>query len=115
MDSSYTQITNAGPIEFLSLFRYASFVVTNSFHGTAFSIMFNKQFYSIPPQKGRERIDSLLQELDLTNRICSKQLTVPAANIDYHIVNKKLSVLRDESYKFLNNALNRSNNEHSLC
>lgn len=115
LDSSYTQITNAGPIEFLSLFRYASFVVTNSFHGTAFSIMFNKQFYSIPPQKGRERIDSLLQELDLTNRICSKQLTVPAANIDYHIVNKKLSVLRDESYKFLNNALNRSNNEHSLC
>lgn len=115
LDSSYTQIINAGPIEFLSLFRYASFVVTNSFHGTAFSIMFNKQFYSISPQKGKERIESLLQELDLTNRFYSKHLETPEISIDYKTVNKKLSILRDKSYDFLNNALNRPNNEYSFC
>ena len=42
-----TVIKNAGPIEFLSLVKHASFVITTSFHGTAFALNFAKPFYSV--------------------------------------------------------------------
>lgn len=42
-----TLIVDAGPSEFVELFSKASFVVTNSFHGTAFSINFNVPFFTV--------------------------------------------------------------------
>lgn len=46
-------IADAGPAEFLSLICNATYIVTNSFHGTAFSINFNVPFYSIVSAKRR--------------------------------------------------------------
>ena len=63
------QFTDGGPQDFIGFIKYANVVITNSFHATAFSILFKKEFYCIPPESGRERTDSLLYALKLQNRI----------------------------------------------
>lgn len=100
IDDEIIQIIDAGPKEFLGYFRNASFVITNSFHGTAFSVLFEQQFFSVPPQNGRERIDSLLESLGLTNRIQSSGF-VGDETIDYAKVREKLNKQREKSWQFL--------------
>ena len=58
------------PGEFVGYFKSAKYVVTNSFHGTAFSVIFNKSFFvntNIPYGKG-VRIEDLLSLIDIKNR-----------------------------------------------
>lgn len=59
------------PKEFVSLFYNAQFVVTTSFHGTAFSVNFRKQFYAVNNGEPNFRVESLLELLDLKNRYIS--------------------------------------------
>lgn len=56
-----------GPLEFLSLIHYSSYVLAASFHAVAFSIIFKKQFHVIM-KSGAERVESLLRKLGLENR-----------------------------------------------
>lgn len=104
IDPDIIQITDAGPMEFLGYFRNASFVITNSFHGTAFSILHEKQFVCVPPQKARGRIDSLLMNLGLTDRIQTSNFNSDRF-IDYKNVTLKLNELRNESLLFLKSNL----------
>ncbi len=60
---------NIGPREFLGLIKNARFVVTNSFHGTALSIVFRKNFYSLTAGKHSVRIESILNEFGLQERL----------------------------------------------
>ncbi len=53
-------IVDAGPIEFLNLIRHAEFVCTNSFHGLAFSIIFEKKFFAFPSDRFSTRSSNLL-------------------------------------------------------
>lgn len=54
----------------LCAFRTAEFVVTDSFHGTVFAILFNKPFLAVSnAQRGRARFDSLLAQFDLSERL----------------------------------------------
>lgn len=68
-----------GPEDFLSLLKHADYVVTNSFHGTAFSIIYEKKFYSIgcTDESGMiqydERICDGLSLLGLTDRFITKE------------------------------------------
>lgn len=98
------QVVNGGPKDFVSYFNQASFVVTNSFHGTAFAVLMQKQFYTVPPMRGRERIDSLLEELELRNRIVNSDFD-DTKIIDYYTVSKKMNLLRQKSWEFLREAL----------
>lgn len=104
LDNSIIQVDDCGPIEFVSYFRHATFVITNSFHGTAFSILMQKPFYSVPPQKGRERIDSILGLLGLENRIVDKEFNIDSV-IEYQKVNIKLNRLREQSIDYLQKSL----------
>lgn len=62
------------PSDFLAFFKHADLVVTNSFHGTAFSINFEKEFIAVNDKKGNgeyaedERIVNILSILDLKDR-----------------------------------------------
>ncbi|MCI9132644.1 MAG: polysaccharide pyruvyl transferase family protein [Lachnospiraceae bacterium] len=58
-----------GPSEFLGLFAHANFIITNSFHGTAFSIIFRKSFYSLENGNKTSRISSLLSDIGLDSRL----------------------------------------------
>lgn len=60
------QTSDMGPIEFLECIYNADFVVTNSFHGTVFSLIFKKQFYSVYDVDARK--DNLLEKMGLSDR-----------------------------------------------
>lgn len=59
-------LIDIGPSEFVGLFRDTSFVCTNSFHGFVFSLIFEKEFCSIPCKRFNSRISSLLERFDIT-------------------------------------------------
>ncbi len=59
----------AGPAEFLGYIQKARYVVTNSFHGTAFSIIYQKQFTVFPLNAQDTRIPNILRAYGLENRL----------------------------------------------
>lgn len=99
----------ATPEIFLSLMLNASFVIVSSFHGTAFSVNFNKQFLTVSPENFNSRIDSLLGILGLQNRIiCNESYNIDnLIDIDYNDVNSKLRNERKTSIEFLKQVLHK--------
>lgn len=100
-------IRSAGPEEFLSLIQYAEYVITNSFHGMVFSIMFHKQFTVIPHSVYGERMSHLVSELGLEERLLKNCFSIDEAfrPIDYQKVDLEIERLRQKSKKFLLEAL----------
>lgn len=97
-------ILDAGSKEFVELFFNAGYVVTNSFHGTAFSINFNKQFLSIKHPKSPERAEHILFVTGLQSRLITQDSDIFKEDIDptlFDIANKSLDELRAKSYRFL--------------
>lgn len=67
------QVYDAGPAEFVGWIKHASYVVTDSFHGTMFSLIFKKQFFTfIALEKTSSRIRNILEKVDLSNRIVTR-------------------------------------------
>lgn len=97
----------AKPERFLSLFYNADFVIVSSFHGTVFSLNFGKEFLSVSPPKYNSRVKSLLELLGIECHIVEDGIITKTAMvaIDYESVNKKIGLLRNESFAFLNKAL----------
>lgn len=91
--------------QWLAGFRDADFVLTDSFHATVFSIIFKKPFAVIlNSERGTSRIQSLLENLRLTERIINNidDIKNTISNpIDYDKVNLKLNDMREKSFKFL--------------
>ena len=82
--SSHTVIDNIGPIHFINYVNKAKYVVTDSFHGTVFSLIFNKEFYSVTPLGLGSRVKSLLSRVGLNERIISSdEDSVSFTEIDY--------------------------------
>ncbi len=99
--------SDAGIEEWLSLFFNADFIFTNSFHGTAFSINFNKQFnVELPPSRiqASSRVKDILKMFNLEKQLIEKG-EIKSNIIKYELVNKKLSTEREKSKKFLINAI----------
>lgn len=98
--------------EWLTNIAYADMIVTTSFHGVVFSIIFEKEFVFIP-LKGRHvqsnnRVLSLLNKLDLTDRVLFDDRTfkqIENSKIDYAKVNHQLDRFRNESIRFLMDSL----------
>lgn len=100
-------IKSAGPKEWVELFHNAAFVVTDSFHGTAFSVNFNKPFYAFANNERASRIVDLLDTLGLQNRLNPTLEEVnPDTEIDYVSVNEKLEVERKKSIAFIEKIIN---------
>ena len=97
-------IYNASPDEFLGWIQNADYVVTGSFHGTAFSINLNKQFFYEPSGNG-SRIDNLVRLTGTQERSILNENILVGEDIDYKMVNKKLELEREKSIKWLNNAI----------
>lgn len=88
----------------------AGLVVTDSFHGMVFSIMFNRPFVVFAnPDRGTARFTSLLRLLDLEERMilgdASPDIDRLLAPIDWDAVNGKLDAARRHSLDFLRDAL----------
>lgn len=99
--------THRSPADFLSLFYYADFVVTNSFHGLAFSINLEKQFIVVPRSEFNSRIESLLTLTGLNERMVSsfEELNTCQGKIRYDRVEKILDAERRKVHNFLRDNL----------
>ena len=101
------------PVDFISLLRGAKYVCTDSFHATIFSLKFKKKFltfYRFDPKSSNSRnsrIDSLFNLLGLQDRLFRGDNVVSQikTQIDYEVIDGKLSELIKNSLKFLEESL----------
>lgn len=93
-------IQTADAFEFISYIKSAEFVVTSSFHGTAFSILFEKQFYVVGMGKKVGRVKSLLELLKIDDRVVGVGSS-QSKSLNYIPVNSILSKEIQKSYSFL--------------
>lgn len=81
--------------EWLGLIQSAKYVVTNSFHGTVFSVIMNRKFLTIPLSgaftRMNGRVIDLLGRLGLESRIYSGNMDVLSLPIEYDEINGILS------------------------
>lgn len=106
--SDVEEILTAGPSDFVGLFANAEFVVTNSFHGTVFSINFSKSFYSVikSQHSTNSRLTSILQKLALEDRILPVGSPLPEiTDIDFTEPAKRLEAEREHSFEYIKKAL----------
>lgn len=119
-DENFGDIVNSNSdcLDFVKLLKNAEYVLTDSFHCSVFSIIFHKKFltfYRLPitnKQSSHSRIDSILKLMHLEERIirnCDiRQADLAEAlkeDIDWPDVDKALNELREQSVKFLTEAL----------
>lgn len=106
-------IRTAGPSEFIKLFIEAKYIVTNSFHGTVFSINFNKNFFVEllpPPAKVNSRLENVMDLFDLRDReIINGKNDNILKNIDYREVNYILNNERKKSLEYLKSIIEEKN------
>ena len=114
LSPSLYHITRSGKLiylptqyEFLSYFKNAEYILTDSFHATVFSIIFNKKFSVVLPGKTSTRITSILKMTGLENRVVNdfEDYSLKNVDIEYKKVNKILEEKRNESIELLKNAI----------
>ena len=105
---------DVGPSELLNLIRHANYVVTDSFHGSVFSILHQKTFFTSRRIKKEgllctnNRLDSLFETLGVTGRLISGDEDVQEClerKLDYTAIFQRLEQLRESSKQFLRESL----------
>lgn len=104
-------VTDIDIEDFLKYYKNAEFIITDSFHGTCFAIIFRKPFISIANKKrGAGRFVSMLTELGLQERMADSIDDIYKRpelfkEVDYTETEKRLGVLRRDSYEWLKQAI----------
>lgn len=118
MASDCNKKFDVDPADFLSLIKNAAFICTDSFHGTAFSINYQKNFFSFTKRRENEltsdnsRLHDILNRLDLSDRLINDyKLPDKRLEIDYTKVNEELEALRKESMNYLQTVLSKGGKE----
>ena len=75
--NSWKVVENCGPSEFLSYIMGASIVITNSFHGTAFSIIFEKQFVCVSHSTRNSRLENIMELIGKQDKLLKKEDAIP--------------------------------------
>lgn len=94
-------IPYVSPAEFVGLVEHAKYIVTNSFHGIALSIIFKKEFYYIPLVEKKSRVDNLLEIGCLRNRAINSIDDISYKPIDYKNVTANFDKLLQQSKEYL--------------
>ena len=105
-DEGINHLYNVGPREFISVFNHAVYVITDSFHGTAFSINFNVPFTTLlnPVSKINGRALSILRMTNTMNRMIyddGSNKEPDTLIMDYTIINSIIDNWREKSNKFI--------------
>lgn len=106
-------LKNVNPDTFCQLFLNARYVITDSFHGTAFSINFNKDFFSFNPPKYSTRINSILKLCKLEDRLMLESdldTIYLDKKINYEEVNAILQTEREKVNELMNSLVGEENN-----
>lgn len=102
-----------GPEEFVSAIANAQFIITDSFHGTLFSVFFEKNFITLQRFKDtgkrseNNRVTSFLNSINILNRFVYKgdKFSDDECKIDYKSVNTILYEKRNHAKQYIQNAL----------
>ncbi len=95
------KIRDASPEEFLSLIRNAEYVLTSSFHGTAFSILFERKFFTYSGGSLPGRMIGLLDQLGLKDRLFDSPSRINTSDIDYDYCNEIIGQERSAAMEYL--------------
>lgn len=98
------------PFDFVGLISGAQMVITDSFHETAFSINFERQFVAFRAPRFNSRLESILRLTGLEERLLPADVDVDQIQlqpIDYKIVTAIIEKQRDKSFAFLKEALGK--------
>lgn len=98
-------VRDAGPLEFLKLYNNAEYVLTTSFHGTCFALIFEKKFFSFIRKAGETRITNILDMLNLSERIITDTNEITFTEIPYDTVKEKIELQRTKATEYLKEAL----------
>ncbi|MBE5851205.1 MAG: polysaccharide pyruvyl transferase family protein [Lachnospiraceae bacterium] len=112
LDEDYADFTpyQIGPEDFINLIKNSNYVCTDSFHGTVFSILYQKEFFNFKrytketKQSTNSRLEALHDLIGITDRMFSgEELVDDCTNktIDYASVNEKLMAARIDAFDYL--------------
>lgn len=106
---------NIGPLEYVRLFRDAEFIITDTFHGLMFSLIFEKPFVVLTREDGvnwaqySDRMTAQLDLLEIPERYHDMNDPLPDEfrTLDYTRISRQLEELRNDSLDYLSGALDR--------
>jgi hypothetical protein len=110
----------AGPLDFISLIYHADYIVSTSYHGVAFSVLFQKQFCALGFTNKGYRVKSLLHSLGIKQALIQEQ-EGEFPSIDYSTVIPVLEEMRNSSLSFLKKGIrkhefhHRNAGENAVC
>lgn len=104
---------DASPVDLLGYFKYAKYVVTDTFHGSVMSMITNAEFVAKIRGNGN-KLNDLLNRFGISERIVNHFESIESVfknKIDYAKVNELISVYRDSSLSYIDMCLEECNNE----
>lgn len=96
---------DVSPEQWLYLVDKASYIFTNSFHGTAFSLNFRKNFFVKYPVKYSTRLEQLITHTGMEKQVIEGDEELSAENISFELAEEKITELKELSLEFLGKAL----------
>ena len=95
-----------GPEMFLNLIKNAAFVISNSFHATAFSLIYHKEFIVFKREEGiNTRMSDLVECVGLTERIITNNQSCSVHPIDYHKIQERIDIELNKSKQYISKVL----------
>ncbi len=107
-------LIDVGPREFLSLFKHATYICTNSFHGLAYAVIFGKNFFIIPSNRFSARMNNLLKVLQIEMVSDIDENAVNALFYDKDKVQECITREREKAYSYLKKQLS-GNVSENVC
>ena len=107
MFNRYIKKYDSGPEDFLSYIDHAALVLSSSFHGTVFSLIYHKPFYVFGGMKDN-RISTLLRKMNMRERALTEMKDVERVNLsmpDRQSIENVLENERRHSREYLKKAL----------
>lgn len=103
-------LRNVPPVDWLQLFNDAKMVITDSFHGMMFSMIFNKPFYAYTPNRSNvARVTDVLKKFGLEDRKLTNIQSIKDVSfeLNYAGVNQKIEAEREKSLQYLREQMER--------
>lgn len=118
-ESKENVLSQLNPFQFLYAISHASTIITDSFHGTLFSINFEKEFYSFYKRNtetgvlnDNDRMDELLSTFHLHDRLIKYNQDVKYSYIDYKNIRSIVDILRQKSYEYIDQIIDIINTKN---
>lgn len=107
-----TYVCDISPDEWLYLIHHARYIVTNSFHGTAFAINYRRDFFVEFSSLTNSRLSNIVKLLGLEGQVVKNERSELPMTTDYSCAEKILPEMKAESLRFLKRALTDASGEY---